>query len=383
MLNFELSDEQAAIYEMAKTFGLERLGQGAAHWDQTKTFPIEVLKEAASLGLGAIYTREEYGGTGLGRLDAVLAFEGLAMGCPSIAAFLSIHNMCTWMIDKFASNELRAAFVPKLAQMDAIASYCLTEPGSGSDAAALRTTAVRQGDHFVLNGSKAFVSGAGASDVYIVMCRTGGLGPSGISAILVEKGAPGFSFGAQEKKMGWNAQPTALVQFDDCKVPAKNLIGVEGDGFTYAMQGLDGGRLNIAACSLGGAQAALDKALAYTAERKAFRKTLDQFQALQFKLADMEIALQAGRIFLRQAAWKLDQGAPDATKFCAMAKCFVTDAAFQVANEALQIHGGYGYLADYGVEKIVRDLRVHQILEGTNEIMRMITARTLLAGKGS
>ena len=383
MLNFELSDEQAAIYEMAKTFGLERLGQGAAHWDQTKTFPIEVLKEAASLGLGAIYTREEYGGTGLGRLDAVLAFEGLAMGCPSIAAFLSIHNMCTWMIDKFASNELRAAFVPKLAQMDAIASYCLTEPGSGSDAAALRTTAVRQGDHFVLNGSKAFISGAGASDVYIVMCRTGGLGPSGISAILVEKGAPGFSFGAQEKKMGWNAQPTALVQFDDCKAPAKNRIGVEGDGFTYAMQGLDGGRLNIAACSLGGAQAALDKALAYTAERTAFGKTLDQFQALQFKLADMEIALQAGRIFLRQAAWKLDQGAPDATKFCAMAKCFVTDAAFQVANEALQIHGGYGYLADYGIEKIVRDLRVHQILEGTNEIMRMITARTLLAGKGS
>ena len=382
MLNFELSDEQAAIYEMAKTFGLERLGQGAAHWDQTKTFPVEVLKEAASLGLGAIYTDEEYGGTGLSRLAATLAFEGLAMGCPSIAAFLSIHNMCTWMIDKFASNELRAAFVPKLAQMDAIASYCLTEPGSGSDAAALRTTAVRQGDHFVLNGSKAFVSGAGASDVYIVMCRTGGLGPSGISAILVEKGAPGFSFGAQEKKMGWNAQPTALVQFDDCKVPAKNLIGVEGDGFTYAMQGLDGGRLNIAACSLGGAQAALDKALEYTAERKAFGKTLDQFQVLQFKLADMEIALQAGRIFLRQAAWKLDQGAPDATKFCAMAKCFVTDAAFEAANEALQIHGGYGYLADYGIEKIVRDLRVHQILEGTNEIMRMITARTLLAGRG-
>ncbi len=383
MLNFELSDEQTAIYEMAKTFGLERLGQGAAHWDQTKTFPIEVLKEAASLGLGAIYTREECGGTGLGRLDAVLAFEGLAMGCPSIAAFLSIHNMCTWMIDKFASEELRAAFVPKLAHMDAIASYCLTEPGSGSDAAALRTTAVRQGDHLVLNGSKAFISGAGVSDVYIVMCRTGGPGPSGISAVLVEKGTPGLSFGANEKKMGWNAQPTALVQFDDCKVPAENLIGMEGDGFKYAMQGLNGGRLSIAACSLGGAQATLDKALVYAAERKAFGKTLDHFQALQFKLADMEIALQAGRIFLRQAAWKLDQGAPDATKFCAMAKCFVTDAAFEVANEALQIHGGYGYLADFGIEKIVRDLRVHQILEGTNEIMRMITARTLLAERGA
>jgi alkylation response protein AidB-like acyl-CoA dehydrogenase len=383
MLDFELSEEQSAIFEMAKTFGLERLGPDAAHWDQTKTFPIDALKEAAGLGLAAIYTRDEHGGSGLGRLDAALAFEGLGMGCPSIAAFLSIHNMCTWMIDAFASSALRAAFVPKLARMDAIAAYCLTEPGSGSDAAALRTAAVRQGDNFVLNGSKAFISGAGAADVYIVMCRTGGSGPSGVSAILVEKGAPGLSFGANEKKMGWNAQPTASVQFDDCKVSVGNLVGVEGDGFKYAMQGLNGGRLNIAACALGGAQAALDKTLQYASERKAFGQTLDQFQALQFKLADMEIALQAARIFLRHAAWKLDRGAPDAAKFCAMAKCFVTDAAFEVANEALQIHGGYGYLADYGIEKVVRDLRVHQILEGANEIMRVIVARSLLAGRGA
>ncbi|MGO9543979.1 MAG: acyl-CoA dehydrogenase family protein [Rhodomicrobium sp.] len=383
MLNFELSDEQSAIFDMAKTFGIARLGEGAAHWDETKTFPLDVLKEAASLGLGAIYAREEHGGAGLTRLDAALVFEGLSMGCPSIAAFISIHNMCTWMIDKFASDALRASFVPKLAQMEAIASYCLTEPGSGSDAAALRTTAVRQGDAFILNGSKAFISGAGASDVYVVMCRTRGAGPAGISTVLVEKGTRGLSFGANEKKMGWNAQPTAVVQFDDCKVPVSNLIGTEGDGFKYAMQGLNGGRLNIAACALGGAQAALDKALKFAGERKAFGKALDQFQALQFKLADMEIALQSARTFLRQAAWKLDQNAPDAAKFCAMAKCFVTDAAFHVANEALQIHGGYGYLADYGIEKIVRDLRVHQILEGTNEIMRMITARALLEGRGA
>ncbi|MGO9984944.1 MAG: acyl-CoA dehydrogenase family protein, partial [Rhodomicrobium sp.] len=310
MLNFELSDEQSAIFDMAKTFGIARLGEGAAHWDETKTFPLDVLKEAASLGLGAIYAREEHGGAGLTRLDAALVFEGLSMGCPSIAAFISIHNMCTWMIDKFASDALRASFVPKLAQMEAIASYCLTEPGSGSDAAALRTTAVRQGDAFILNGSKAFISGAGASDVYVVMCRTGGAGPAGISTVLVEKGTRGLSFGANEKKMGWNAQPTAVVQLDDCKVPVSNLIGTEGDGFKYAMQGLNGGRLNIAACALGGAQTALDKALKYAGERKAFGKALDQFQALQFKLADMEIALQSARTFLRQAAWKLDQNAP-------------------------------------------------------------------------
>jgi alkylation response protein AidB-like acyl-CoA dehydrogenase len=378
MLDFGLSEEQAAMFDVARSFGKDRLGPNALKWDETKTFPVDVLREAAGLGLAAIYVGEEFGGSGQTRLDAALIFEGLAMGCPSVAAFLSIHNMCAWMIDAFASAELRRAWIPKLASMEAIASYCLTEPGSGSDAAALRTTAVRDGNSLVLNGSKAFISGAGASDLYVVMCRTGGPGPSGISAVLVEKTRPGLSFGANERKMGWNAQPTAQVQFEDCRVPASNLLGVEGDGFKYAMQGLNGGRLNIAACALGGAQSALDKALTYAGERKAFGKSIDQFQALQFKLADIEVSLQAARVFLRQAAWKLDHGAPDAAKFCAMAKCFVTDAAFEGANSALQILGGYGYLADYGLEKIVRDLRVHQILEGTNEIMRMITARTLL-----
>ena len=381
-MDFGLTEEQAAIFDMARSFGLNRLGPDAAQWDESKTLPLDVLREAASLGLAAIYASEEHGGSGLTRLDAALIFEGLAMGCPSVAAFLSIHNMCAWMIDRFGGPALRAAWTPKLASLEAVASYCLTEPGSGSDAAALRTTAIRDGGDLILNGSKAFISGAGLSDLYIVMCRTGGPGPSGISAVLVEKGRPGLSFGANEKKMGWRAQPTALVQFDDCRVPADNLLGVEGDGFKYAMQGLNGGRLNIAACALGGAQTALDKALTYARERKAFGRPLDQFQALQFKLADMEIALQSARVFLRQAAWKLDQGAPDATKFCAMAKCYVTDVAFDVANAALQIHGGYGYLADFGVEKIVRDLRVHQILEGTNEIMRVITARSLLSEGG-
>lgn len=381
-MDFGLSEEQAAIFEAARTFGLERLAPGAAVWDENKSLPLDVLKEAGSLGFAAIYAGEEHGGTGLTRLDAALVFEGLSLGCPSIAAFLSIHNMCTWMIDAFGSEEHRARWIPKLAKMDAVASYCLTEPGCGSDAAALRTTAARDGDELVLNGAKAFISGAGLSDLYVVMCRTGAPGPSGISAVLVEKGTPGLSFGANEKKMGWNAQPTAAVQFDDCRVPASNLLGVEGDGFKYAMQGLNGGRLNIAACALGAAQTALDKALNYSGERKAFGKTLDQFQALQFKLADMEIALQVARCFLRQAAWKLDQKTADAAKFCAMAKCFVTDAAFDVADEALQIHGGYGYLADYGLEKIVRDLRVHRILEGTNEIMRMITARAMVEERG-
>lgn len=381
-MDFSLSEEQAAVFETAKTFGLERLAPGAGLWDESKSLPLDVLKEAASLGFAAIYAGEEHGGSGLTRLDAALVFEGLAMGCPSVAAFLSIHNMCAWMIDAFGEDALRARWVPRLATMEAVASYCLTEPGAGSDAAALRTMAVRDGDNLILNGAKAFISGAGLSDVYVVMCRTGGPGPSGISAVLVEKGRPGLSFGANEKKMGWSAQPTAAVQFDDCRVPVSNLLGKEGDGFKYAMQGLNGGRLNIAACALGAAQTALEKALNYAGERKAFGKTLDQFQALQFKLADMEIALEAARVFLRQAAWKLDQKAPDASKFCAMAKCFVTDAAFNAANEALQIHGGYGYLADYGLEKIVRDLRVHQILEGTNEIMRVITARAMVQERG-
>ena len=377
-MDFALTEEQGAIYEMARCFADENLAPHAIAWDRSETFPVDVVRAAAELGMAGIYVGEEHGGSGLTRLDATLIFEALSHGCPSIAAFISIHNMCAWMIDSFGSDELRAHWVPKLCSMQTIASYCLTEPGSGSDAAALRTRADKQGNEIVLNGSKAFISGGGFSDLYIVMARTGAEGPKGISSVLVEKGTPGLSYGANEQKMGWNAQPTAQVQFDDCRVPPTNLMGEEGKGFAYAMMGLDGGRLNIAACALGAAQSALDKAARYMHERSAFGKPIASFQALQFKLADMEIDLQAARVFLRQAAWKLDRKDADATKFCAMAKCFVTDKAFKVANDALQIHGGYGYLADYGLEKIVRDLRVHQILEGTNEIMRVIVSRQLL-----
>jgi alkylation response protein AidB-like acyl-CoA dehydrogenase len=325
---------------------------------------------------------EESGGAGLSRLDATLVFEALAMSCPSVGSFLSIHNMVGGMIGKFGSAESKAKWLPDLVSLKKVFSYCLTEPGSGSDASALRTKAERTNEGYILNGTKAFISGGGYSDAYVVMVRTGEDGPKGISTVVVEDGSDGLSFGALEEKMGWRSQPTAQVQFDDCKVAAENLIGEEGRGFSYAMAGLDGGRLNISAGALGGAQMALTTALNYIGERKAFGKTIDQFQALQFKVADMEIELQAARVFLRQAAWKLDTGAPDASKHCAMAKRFVTDVAFNVANDALQLHGGYGYLADYGVEKIVRDLRVHQILEGTNEIMRLITARHLLAERG-
>jgi alkylation response protein AidB-like acyl-CoA dehydrogenase len=377
-MDFGLTAEQQASFDMAREFALERLAPKAVEWDRTKTFPVEVLREAADLGLAAITVSEEHGGAGLSRLDAALIFEALSYGCPAIAAYISIHNMCAWMIDAFGSPSQQKQWLPRLIGMDTLASYCLTEPGSGSDAAALRTSAKFVGNEIVLNGTKSFISGAGVSGLYLVMARTGGEGPKGISTILVEKDTSGLSIGAQEAKMGWNAQPTAQVQFDDCHVPCANLLGQEGEGFTYAMQGLDGGRLNIAASALGAAQCALDKAVTYLRERKAFGKPLDQFQALQFRLADMETEMQASRAFLRQAAWKLDQGEADATKFCAMAKRFVTDTAFKVANEALQLHGGYGYLADFGIEKIVRDLRVHQILEGTNEIMRLITARALL-----
>ena len=377
-MDFELTEEQSAIYDMAREFADENIAPHAIEWDRTETFPVDTMRQAAELGMAGIYAGEEYGGTSLSRLDATLIFEALSHGCPTVAAFISIHNMCTWMIDSFASDEQRAHWVPKLCTMETIASYCLTEPGSGSDAAALRTKAEMQGNEIVLNGTKAFISGGGHSDLYLVMARTGADGPKGISSVLVEKDTPGLSFGASENKMGWNAQPTAQVQFDDCRVPPTNLMGEEGKGFTYAMMGLDGGRLNIAACALGAAQSALDKATRYMHERSAFGKPIASFQALQFKLADMEIELQAARTFLRQAAWKLDRKTPDATRFCAMAKCFVTDRAFNAANEALQIHGGYGYLADYGIEKIVRDLRVHQILEGTNEIMRVIVSRQLL-----
>ena len=377
-MDFALSEEQQAIQDMARSFAEEKLAPYAMEWDQTGHFPADVVREAATLGMAGIYVRDDVGGSGLGRLDAALIFEALSYGDPSIAAFISIHNMCAWMIDRFGEEEQRQEWLPALTSMEKIASYCLTEPGSGSDAAALRTKAERDGDEYVLKGAKAFISGGGVSDVYVVMCRTGGEGPSGVSTVIVPDGTEGLSFGANEKKMGWNAQPTAQVNFDGARVPVKNRIGKEGDGFKFAMAGLDGGRLNIAACSLGAAQAALDKAVAYMHDRNAFGKPLTAFQALQFKIADMETELQAARTLLYQAAWKLDNKTPDATKFCAMAKRFVTDTGFRVANEALQIHGGYGYLKDYGVEKIVRDLRVHQILEGTNEIMRVIVARAML-----
>jgi alkylation response protein AidB-like acyl-CoA dehydrogenase len=379
-MDFLLTEEQAAIREMAIKFAAEELAPFAVEWDQAKSFPVKTLRKAAALGLAGIYTRENVGGSGLTRLDAALIFEALATGCPTIAAYISIHNMCAWMIDQYGSEEQRRRWVPSLASMDFLASYCLTEPGAGSDAAALRTRAALDGGDYVLNGAKQFISGAGVSDVYVVMARTGEDGPCGISAFVVEKDTPGLSFGANEKKMGWNAQPTRTVVLDGARVPAANRLGPEGKGFSIAMAGLDGGRLNIAACSLGGAQAALDRTLVYMGERKAFGQALSQFQALQFRLADAVTELEVARTFLWRAAAALDAKAADATKLCAMAKRFVTDVSFNAANEALQLHGGYGYLAEYGVEKIVRDLRVHQILEGTNEIMRVIIARALLAG---
>ena len=377
-MDFALSEEQEAIQDMARRFAAEELAPNAEAWDEQKHFPVDVIKKSAELGLAGIYTREDVGGSGLGRLDAALIFEALSEGCISTAAYISIHNMCCWMIDRFASEALREQYCPKLASMEMIASYCLTEPGSGSDAAALKTKAVRDGDDYVLNGSKAFISGAGVSDLYVVMVRTGGEGPKGISTVLVEKGTPGLSFGANERKMGWNSQPTAIVTFEDCRVPVANRVGEEGDGFKFAMMGLDGGRLNIAACSLGAANAALKAALDYANERRAFGKRLSEQQALQFKLADMATELEAARTLLYQAAWKLDRKTPDATRFCAMAKRLVTDRGFEIVNEALQIHGGYGYLRDYPLERMLRDVRVHQILEGTNEIMRVIVARDLL-----
>lgn len=380
-MDFSLSSEQTAIFDMAYEFGQEHIAPFARDWEKQGTIPKELWPKVAQLGLGGIYVSDEMGGSGLSRLDATLVFEALAMACPSVSAFLSIHNMCGGMIDRYGAPETRARWLPRLCQMDLIFSYCLTEPGSGSDAAALRSQATRTNEGYRLNGTKAFISGGGYSDAYIVMARTGAEGPKGISAFILEAGSDGLSYGALEDKMGWRAQPTAQVQFDACPIPAQNLLGEEGKGFQYAMAGLDGGRLNIAASALGGAEQALQSTLAYMGERKAFGKTIDQFQALQFKLADMEVKMQAARSFLRQAAWKLDMQASDATKFCAMAKLLVTDNAFETANQCLQLHGGYGYLADYGIEKIVRDLRVHQILEGTNEIMRMIISRQMLADR--
>lgn len=375
---FSLTEDQIAIRDMAQGFAAETLAPHAVRWDEEKHFPVEEMRQAAALGMGGVYIAEDVGGSGLTRLDATLIFEALSTACPTVAAYISIHNMCAWMIDRYGSDEQRHKFLPKLCSMEHLASYCLTEPGAGSDAAALKTKAVLDGDHYVLDGQKQFISGAGVSDVYVVMVRTGEAGPSGISTIVVEKGTPGLSFGANEKKMGWNAQPTRAVIFENCRVPVANRIGPEGIGFKIAMAGLDGGRLNIGACSIGGAQGALDKALSYAQERKAFGSRIADFQALQFKLADMAIELEAARTFLWRAAAALDAKTPDASKLCAMAKRVATDTGFEVANQALQIHGGYGYLADYGIEKIVRDLRVHQILEGTNEVMRMIVARSLV-----
>ncbi|MFJ6512549.1 acyl-CoA dehydrogenase family protein [Streptomyces sp. NPDC091406] len=372
-----LTDDQFAVVETTLDFAQEHLAPHAVAWDQDKHFPVDVLRKAAGLGLGGVYVREDLGGSELTRSDGVLVFEALATGCPSIAGYLSIHNMVGWMIDRYGTEDQRARYLPGLCTMEQLGSYCLTEPGAGSDAAALRTRAVRDGDHYVLTGTKQFISGAGASHVYIVLARTGEDGPRGISAFVVERDDPGLSFGANEKKMGWNAQPTRQVLLDGVRIPADRLLGEEGGGFRIAMNGLNGGRLGIAACSLGGAQSALDRSLSHLADREAFGGRLLDAQALQFRLADMATELAAARALVRQAAEALDRNTAGAPQLCAMAKHFATDTGYSVADRALQLHGGYGYLAEYGIEKIVRDLRVHQILEGTNEIMRVMVARSL------
>lgn len=374
----QLSEEQKAFYDMAKDFAVKKMAPNAEKWDEEKIFPIDTLRELAELGFGGIYVNPDLGGSGLSRLDSTLIFESLSHGCTSTAAFLSIHNMANWMIDSFGSSELKESIVPDLCTMKKIASYCLTEAGAGSDAGNLKTKAVRDGDHYIVNGTKSFISGGGYSDVYVTMVRTGDQSSSGISTLMIEKDCPGISFGAQEKKMGWNSQPTAQVIFEDCRVPVKNLLGKEGDGFKIAMKGLDGGRLNIAACSLGTAQSAFERAVEYVGDREQFGNKLQDFQSIQFKLADMATELEASRLMLRSAAVKVDENAPDKTKSAAMAKRFVTDLGFKIVNEALQIHGGYGYLKDYPLERNLRDVRVHQILEGTNEIMKVIISREIL-----
>jgi alkylation response protein AidB-like acyl-CoA dehydrogenase len=378
-MDFSLPEEQRAIQETARDFAEREFRPHAARWDEECLFPVDALRAAGALGFAGIYVRDDVGGSGLTRLDSALIFEELATGCVSTAAYLSIHNMAAWMIDRFGDEAQRRRFLPKLASMEHFASYCLTEPGAGSDAAALKTRAVRQGDHYVVDGAKAFISGGGTSDVYVCMLRTGGAGPKGISCIVVEKGTPGLSFGKKEKKLGWNSQPTAMVLFENCRVPAANRLGEEGDGFKIAMMGLDGGRLNISACSLGGARASLEAAQRYLGERSQFGKKLADFQALQFRLADMATELEAARLMVWRAATSLDGADPEATMHCAMAKRFATDAGFAICNDALQLHGGYGYLKDFPIERYLRDVRVHQILEGTNEIMRVIIARRLLA----
>ncbi len=375
---FALTDDQLAIQDMAKKFTADAITPFAAEWDEHGHYPVDVWKAAGALGFGAIYVAEESGGTGLGRLEAALIMEAMAYGCPATSAYISIHNMAAWMIDTYAGAELKARYLPDLVTMDRIASYCLTEPGSGSDAAALKTTARRDGEDYLLNGTKQFISGAGVNDVYLVMARTGDAGAKGVSCFVVDKGTPGVSFGAPEKKLGWNASPTAQVMFDDCRVSAANRVGAEGDGFRFAMAGLDGGRLNIGACSLGGAQRCLDEAVAYTKERQQFGQPIADFQNTQFTLADMATDLEAARALLYIAAAKVSANAPDKSRFSAMAKRLATDNGSSIVDRALQLHGGYGYLRDYPIERFWRDLRVHSILEGTNQVMRMIVGRDLL-----
>jgi len=380
MSQFDLTDEQRQIQEMAQQFTADAITPHAAEWDEKHIFPRDTIRRAAELGFGSIYVSEEAGGIGLGRLEAALIMEAMAYGCPSTSAFISIHNMAAWMIDRFGSAPVKDKYLPSMVTMERIGSYCLTEPGSGSDAAALKTRAVKDGDHYVVSGSKAFISGGGENEIYVTMVRTGQDGPKGISCLVIEKDMAGVSFGAQEKKLGWHSQPTAQVNFDEVRVPAENLVGGEGEGFRIAMMGLDGGRLNIGACSLGGAQRCLDEAVKYTRERKQFGSAIADFQNTQFMLADMETELQAARMLLYAAAVKVTENAPDKTRFAAMAKRLATDSGSSIVDRALQLHGGYGYLKDYPLERIVRDLRVHQILEGTNEIMRVIIARELLRG---
>jgi alkylation response protein AidB-like acyl-CoA dehydrogenase len=377
-MDFSLTEEQRAFQATARQFAREAMMPHAATWDEGEIFPVDTLREAAALGFGAIYVREDVGGSALSRLDAALIFEELAQGCPSTAAYISIHNMVAWMIDRYGGDDARQRFLPKLCTMQHFASYCLTEPGSGSDAASLTMRARRDGEHYVLDGAKAFISGGGVSDVYAVMARTGDNSPRGISCILVEKGTPGLSFGAQEKKLGWKSQPTAMVLFENCRVPVANRVGAEGEGFRIAMAGLDGGRLNIAACSLGGAQFCLDRTVEYMKERRQFGTRIADFQALQFHMADYATGLDAARLLLHRAAVAVGEGEPGATRLAAEAKRLATDTGFEVVNGCLQMHGGYGYLRDHPIERVLRDLRVHQILEGTNEIMRVIIARALM-----
>ena len=378
MSQFDLTDEQRQIQEMARNFTADAITPHAAEWDEKHIFPRDTIREAAGLGFGSIYVSEESGGIGLGRLEAALIMEAMAYGCPSTSAFISIHNMASWMIDRFGSAAVKEKYLPSMIPMERMGSYCLTEPGSGSDAAALKTRAVKDGDSYVVTGSKAFISGGGENEIYVTMVRTGVDGPKGISCLVIEKDMPGVSFGAQERKLGWHSQPTAQVNFDEVRVPAENLVGGEGEGFRIAMMGLDGGRLNIGACSLGGAQRCLDEAIAYTKERKQFGNAIADFQATQFTLADMETELQAARMLLYAAAVKVTENAADKSRFAAMAKRLATDTGSSVVDRALQLHGGYGYLQDYPVERFWRDLRVHSILEGTNQIMRVIVARDML-----